>query len=157
MLNEILQKNLIKDLEFRDCELVHDQSNVDVRIHKSFVGFNVSFDRIEKSKIQSKRIDENSGLEVLLNSDLFSLMDRNKKSLPLLVGVEAYFLSAAKLILPSTPGGDIDAEEGHMIQFEIARDLTMQELMSFMPLLQESESSDKKFLDLMRGLVGKNF
>ena len=57
MLSSILQSNLLDGIEFRDCELVHDESNVEVRIHKSFVGFNVSFDRIEKSKIQSKKID----------------------------------------------------------------------------------------------------
>ena len=44
-------------------------------------------------------------------------MQNNQKTIPILFGVEVYFLSAAKLILPSTPAGEIDAEEGHMIQF----------------------------------------
>ena len=63
-------------------------------------------------------------------------MQRPERSIPFLIGVEVYFKTAAKLITSGTPATQIDAEESHMIQFEVGRGLTMQDMISMTPSLQ---------------------
>ena len=51
MLNDILEKNLVRDLVARDCEVVHDHSKIDTRVFRTFIGMGIPFERSKGNKV----------------------------------------------------------------------------------------------------------